>query len=262
MTRGARTVLGAAMVVILAALIGTLVCPPISERAEPPDPGLTRPLADPEPAPLDFEAAGGRVPLPTASEHTVHIEVIDADARLPLGEAEVELHYLDRAGNELRSPVELEPDGKVRLPSMPTNRYRISVRHAGFFDPPDQVVQVPAVTEPVLRFELRPAATIRGSLRTVDGGEVASGLVQLVRADDGEFHLCPVDPRGDSFRSPPLRAGVWLVEYLEHAGDRPATGVSAHVAVVPRQVLELRLTIQRQGMRPVDDLVPGIEIIG
>jgi len=262
--RGWRLVLGSAMVLVLAALIGTLVCPPLSERPEPPAPTAPDPLADPEPAPLDFEPAGDgeRVTLPTAGEHALNIEVLDGDARLPLADALVELHYLDRAGTPLSSSVGLRPDGKVRLASLPANRYRVVVRRTGFFDPPDQEVSLPAVDEPSLRFELQPAAVIRGSLRCVDGSKVASGLVQLTRADDGEFHLCRVDARDDRFESPPLRAGIWQVEFREQPRDRPAAGVHAEVAVVPRQVMELRLTIRRQGQAAIEDRAPGIEIIG
>ncbi|RMH02710.1 MAG: carboxypeptidase regulatory-like domain-containing protein [Planctomycetota bacterium] len=252
------------MVLVLLALVGTLVCPPVHERTTPPDPAARNELADPEPAPVDFPLPAGerRVPLPTGGGQELRIEVRDRDAGLPLADAEVLLLHEDHHGTLLRSPVPLAPDGTARLESLPSGAYQVLARRRGFFPPPPATVQLPASEPVALLFELEPAALISGELRTVDGSPVASGLVRLSRPDRPQvFHLCPVDPRGDRFESPPLDAGVWTVEFLESPAEQPGPGMVAEVAVVPRQELRLRITVRRPGMEPAADRAPGIEVL-
>lgn len=253
------------MAIALLGLIGSLVCPPVSERDDPADAARVRPRTGAAPPALDLEPAGAeaaeRTSLPMSGSHALRIEVRDADADLPLPAAAVELRYEDRAGRALSSSARLSADGRVRLEGLPANRYEVAVSLSGFFPAAPQRVELPALEEPLLRFALRPAARIEGELRTVDGTPVASGVVRLARSPGGEFHLCPIDPRGDRFASPPLEAGVWRLEFLEYPGALPLAELSADLAVVPRQTLRVELTIQRPGMTPLPDRRPGLRLL-
>jgi hypothetical protein len=259
--RTVRLVLGPAMLVVLVALVGSLVCPPISERAEPPPDELVRPLADPVPAPLGpEEEAAAREVEARAEEYRVSLAVRDADSGLALAGAQVAFHGVAPDGRELDGTAALDAGGRAELVGLARGDYRLVARLEGWF-PTEAAFTLPGFEAAELELALVPAATIRGELVGVDGSAVVTGLVQLTRGDGAAFHLCPVDPRSSSFASPPLEAGAWQVEYLERAGGRPAEGVSAALAVVPRQVLELRLTLPRRGAAPSEGRVTGVEVL-
>ncbi len=259
--RTVRLVLGPAMLVVLVALVGSLVCPPISERPEPPPAELVRPLADPVAAPLGpEEEAAAREVEPQPEEYRVRLRVRDGDAGLPLAAAEVEFLGTAPDGRELRGRAALDAAGAAELTGLSRGDYRVVARLEGFF-PAEAEFGLPAFEAAELVLELAPAAAIRGALVGVDGSEVLTGLVQLTRRDGGAFHLCPVDPRSNRFASPPLTAGAWQVEYLERSGARPVEGLSTELAVVPREALEVRLTVPVRGAAPTGGRAVGVEVL-
>ncbi len=259
----------AGVLLLLAALsfFGTLLCRPIRERPSPPPPAQLRGLADPQPAPLDPEELAEEQRT-IQSVHdlatTLELEAIDADSAQPLPGARFQLRRLGPSGESLVQEYTADQRGRCGLRGLPIGKLWVRASAEAFFPSSERMVDYPADATRTFRFELRPAAVLRGTLRTVDGSPVAHGFLRLRPLQPpGKEEWVEVNPRGDRFLSPPLGTGVWEVAFVETPDRTPDPRLTRRLTLVPRQVRVLRVTILRPGMErdPLSSVVPGIEVV-
>ena len=239
-----------ALLAALLALVffGSVMCPPVDERGEPPSvtvgdadtlPGrpeagqLEGPLRDTEPAPPPADE-------PTAQP--LHVPVTD-DQGAPLDGALVDLERVSgtravaRALSRAGTAAFLPPGpGEYQLHA--TAEGHVPVRGVPLTLPLDEGQAPPTLLLPR-------AASITGTVVGLDGEPVVFGEL-LLREADGEERT--VRARGlGVFDSGPLPAGEWEILWREHVHAEVDPRLRFHAALGSDSALRLAFTVEAAG---------------
>ncbi len=248
--RRLRLLAGALLLLLAAAFLGSVACPPRKERASDPpgdrarqvlgDGGPREAAAPPAPpAPVREAAPADTAPAADALE----VEVLDARNGRPLSGATVRLRYRDADGREQQMERPAGPEGRLRWESLAFWTYAVSAAHPACL--PGRAVEVSLAPggpapEP-LRLALEPGARVEGRVSGPGSAAHRRSVLRLRPAAGGEARLLMTDLEG-RFASPVLKAGAWILEWLPEPGADPDPLLRQNLELEAGtvQVLELR----------------------
>ncbi len=215
--------------------LGSVACPPLSERDSPLDP-VRLELGDPIPERGPAEKVG-RVFLsqsaPSSGSRTLPFFARVADATT--GQAISTPTFLLGGKTRIRGLI-ADEEGIFSLPLVGDAPRPLQVQAVGFFP-----LEQPARPGEICPFLLKPATSVQGQVEIRPGQRASSGTMALERADSpGHPLLLPVGGPTGYFASPLLEPGIWILSYRKHPRDVSEQGPSAVLELLggpPTQVL-------------------------
>ncbi|MCH2112257.1 MAG: carboxypeptidase-like regulatory domain-containing protein [Planctomycetes bacterium] len=259
-----RVLAGLVIGLVALLLIGSVACPPISERATPPPPELLDGLVDPPSAAeiqnkpaanAHAERADSSTDLPPALELHFLLDGLDA---LP-DDLTVHLEPVDAKGPRARvSPTE---DGVCRIRKIPDGDWVLRIQASGCFLPEPRLLSFPQAFPYQSEVNLRAAGRIRGVVRNQKGRPVSWGTVRATLAGETEGKEARPNAHGQ-FSLDGLENGLWQVAYFRHAQDEGQEFYKKYVQVDLNMEFTISIVIEsKPAPDPKTALDPGIEVL-
>lgn len=275
-----RRALFGVLLLLAAIFAGSVLCPPVRERAAPPEETVGR--ADTLPPPADSRTAGetpdgarteaGRseVPPPSQPVSVLEVRVVD-DQGTPLTAGRVQLlgaappredaaALQEVAGEREDSPwitlgtyVVAEGLARVRLPA--PGSYRLQATAEGMLAAVQDLDWPRAAEAPTPELRLTRGARIRGSVQDLAGRTVFHG--ELLFKAEGEASRGARVQGQTGFDSGPLPAGAWVVRWRRHAHAEGDPRLRYHTQLGPGETLELLFTLD-EGEPPLPGATVGV----
>ncbi|MHC4379997.1 MAG: hypothetical protein ACYSU1_02770 [Planctomycetota bacterium] len=259
---------GLLLLIFAVALVffGSVVCPPLDERAAEDageevqyplqeDPGTYKPL----PGDLQIEdrfpqretESSSRTDIaPTDGDTFLRIEVFTFEEQgRPLEGVGVRIMTADLDTRTIRAKGTTDADGRFLSPELFPEQVVVELDHGNHFPATGGPFTLPSTEQ--VRFEctMRPAGVVVGKVLGVDGKPQSYGRLHLENPRTGESLVLPIRARG-AFSSPPLKTGNWRLRWQASPTEEQDPALSFSFPLEPKQRRSFLLTIPVNGVDP------------